>query len=195
MGRKSSGGGWGAIVVVLVAIAVVVMAVMWTLSLFGHVVGLTPTYDEVMNRDKQWLHEHYPNVGWRYAITAVLLLLASVGVFRAINWLGRAPAERTALTARRFGTGLAIAFVALLGIRATIGSPSVVTTTARTSEPSALAEQVASADDQDTEEAAAATARERRAERRREARRRAERRRRAEALRAERRRRAEARAT
>ena len=73
---------------------------MWTLSLFGHAVGLTPSYHDVINGDKQWLPEHYPNMGWRYILMALLLLAAGFGVRRAISWLNRNPIERPALTMR-----------------------------------------------------------------------------------------------
>jgi hypothetical protein len=191
MNRKSSGG-WGSVLAVLIVIGLVIVAVMWSLSLVGHAVGLTPTYHDVMNRDKQWLHEHYPNVGWRYVLTASLLLVGAFGVHRAISWLNRSSLDRTPLTMRRVGTAVAIAFVALLGIRGTIGAPSTASLRASgDSNASALAEPVAQADEEPTDDQAAQLARERKAERRREAERRAERRRQAKRREA-RRRRAEA---
>src|SRR4051794_28356517 len=119
MNRKSSAG-WGGVLAVIIVIGLLIMAVMWTLSLFGHAVGLTPTYHDVMNRDKAWLHVHYPNVGWRYTLTALLLLAAAFGVERTVRWLTRSPTDRTPPTARRIGASVAICFIALLGIRATI---------------------------------------------------------------------------
>jgi hypothetical protein len=57
---------------------------MWPLSLFGHAMHLTPSWHQLMNRDKAWMHEHYPLVGLRYVGATVLLLIAAVATLRPI---------------------------------------------------------------------------------------------------------------
>lgn len=66
----------------MVAIAVVVVVVMWPLSLFGHAIGLTPSWHQLMNRDHTWMHHHYALVGLRYlgAAAIVLALLALLAI-------------------------------------------------------------------------------------------------------------------
>jgi hypothetical protein len=64
---------------------------MWPLSLWGHALHLTPSWDQLMNRDCEWMHEHHPLVGLRYIAAAVLLLLASVPFWGVIR---RRAAER-----------------------------------------------------------------------------------------------------
>jgi hypothetical protein len=88
--RRGSGGGeW---VAALFAIGLVVIAVMWPLSLWGHFIHLTPSWHELMNRHHAWMHEHYPLVGLRYVIAA--LLLAVVLALAAIPFLGAASERR-----------------------------------------------------------------------------------------------------
>lgn len=71
-GRASGGRGLGFIeFLILAAIAIVV--VMWPLCLWGHTIGLTPSWHELWHRDHAWMHEHYSLVGLRYATAAVLL--------------------------------------------------------------------------------------------------------------------------
>jgi hypothetical protein len=70
------GGGSGAIAVIivfLIAIAIVFIPVWLVLSLVGHVIGITPTPDQ-SELGARWLHVHYPDVGFRYVLTADLLI-------------------------------------------------------------------------------------------------------------------------
>jgi hypothetical protein len=62
-------------IVALVVITVVVVAVMWPLSLFGHAIGLTPSWHQLMNRDHHWMHQQYALVGLRYVGAAAILLV------------------------------------------------------------------------------------------------------------------------
>jgi hypothetical protein len=57
----------------LVLLTVVFVVVMWPLSLSGHALGLTPSFDQLLNRDRGWMHDHYPLVGLRYVGAALLL--------------------------------------------------------------------------------------------------------------------------
>jgi hypothetical protein len=77
--RRSSGGG-GELIAFLLVVALVVFVVMWPLSLWGHAIHLTPSWHQLMNRNKAWLHEHYPLVGLRYLGAGAALLVAIGGV-------------------------------------------------------------------------------------------------------------------
>ena len=74
--RSSSGSGGfvGFMIAAVVVLTVVVVAVMWPLSLFGHAIGLTPSWHQLMNRDHHWMHQHYALVGLRYLGAAVILV-------------------------------------------------------------------------------------------------------------------------
>lgn len=61
-------------------IGLVVVGIMWPLSLLGHALGLTPSWHQLMHRNRIWEHQHYPLVGLRYVGTAALLLAAVVVV-------------------------------------------------------------------------------------------------------------------
>src|SRR3954471_4537547 len=103
-GRGSSDGCAGLIAIAL-AIGLIIVVVMWPLSTFGHAIHMTPSWHQLMNRDKAWMHEHYPLVGLRYAGTAALLL--GLVVAASIPFLGMA-AERAGQrgeTVRRGGGG------------------------------------------------------------------------------------------
>jgi hypothetical protein len=74
--RKSgSSSGTGALLAVIIAVGIVIFAVMWPLSLWGHAIELTPSWHQLMHRNHTWMHEHYPLVGLRYVGAAVLLIL------------------------------------------------------------------------------------------------------------------------
>lgn len=68
-------------ILLLIAFAVVSLivlyVVMWPLSLWGHAIQLTPSWHQLMHRNGEWIHQHYPLVGLRYvaafALLAVLL--------------------------------------------------------------------------------------------------------------------------
>lgn len=74
--RKSgSSSGMGALLAVIIAVGIVIFAVMWPLSLWGHAIELTPSWHQLMHRNHTWMHEHYQLVGLRYVGSAVLLIL------------------------------------------------------------------------------------------------------------------------
>ena len=91
--RRSSSGSGGAFVGLLIILAVVFVAVMWPLSLFGHAIGLTPSWHQLMNRNHTWMHHHYPLVGLRYLGAAVALLVLAVIVVVALAAYGHKAAE------------------------------------------------------------------------------------------------------
>src|SRR3954470_17467916 len=94
-GRGSSDGCAGLIAIAL-AIGLIIVVVMWPLSTFGHAIHMTPSWHQLMNRDKAWMHEHYPLVGLRYLGAAVLLGIAVLTVLApALN----KQAERASLRA------------------------------------------------------------------------------------------------
>jgi hypothetical protein len=76
-------------------VGILITVVMWPLSLWGHAIHLTPSWDQLMNRDKEWMHDHYPLVGLRYVGAAVLLAFA-VGLVSLPFWgvIERRAAER-----------------------------------------------------------------------------------------------------
>jgi hypothetical protein len=64
--------------------AIVVVLVMWPLSLWGHAIRLTPSWHQLMHRDKAWMHEHYPLVGLRYLVAAIILIAVAIAVLGPI---------------------------------------------------------------------------------------------------------------
>lgn len=91
--RRSSSGSGAALFGLLIILAVVFVAVMWPLSLFGHAIGLTPSWHQLMNRHHTWMHHHYPLVGLRYLGAAVALLVIAVIVVIALTTYGQKVAE------------------------------------------------------------------------------------------------------
>jgi hypothetical protein len=73
--RRSSSGSGAAFLGFLIVLAIIVFAVMWPLSLFGHAIGLTPSWHQLMNRNHTWMHQHYSLVGLRYLGAAGILLV------------------------------------------------------------------------------------------------------------------------
>lgn len=94
--RRRSGGGVG-LLGFLVVVGFVIFAVMWPLSTWGHAIHLTPSWHQLMNRDKSWMHRHYPLVGLRYVGALAALLVVLTPVIRA---MARASGERRAASAR-----------------------------------------------------------------------------------------------
>ena len=80
--RRSSGSDGGFMVfmiIAMLALAAVFVAVMWPLSLFGHAIGLTPSWHQLMNRDHTWMHHHYALVGLRYlGASAIFIFVLAV---------------------------------------------------------------------------------------------------------------------
>ena len=52
--------------VVLSILLIVILVMMWPLTLFGHALGMTPSWHQLWNRNHVWMHHHYPLVGLRY---------------------------------------------------------------------------------------------------------------------------------
>lgn len=73
------GGGCAPLIGLMLVIGLIVVAVMWPLSLWGHAIHLTPSWSQLMDRDQDWMHRHYPLVGLRY-VGAALLLLPAVAI-------------------------------------------------------------------------------------------------------------------
>lgn len=62
-----------ALVGLLVLVGLVIVVVMWPLSTWGHAIHLTPSWHQLMHRNKAWMHHHYPLVGLRYLGAAISL--------------------------------------------------------------------------------------------------------------------------
>ena len=75
--RRSSSGSGATLVVLLIAFGILIFVVMWPLSLFGHAIGLTPSWHQLMNRNHTWMHQHYALVGVRYSGAGAILLIVS----------------------------------------------------------------------------------------------------------------------
>jgi hypothetical protein len=99
--RSSSSGGSGALIGVLIAIAIAVFAIMWPLSLWGHVIHLTPSWHQLMNRNHAWEHQHYPLVGLRYIGAAALLVGLLIAGLLATAIPARAKAQQRAAEEQR----------------------------------------------------------------------------------------------
>jgi hypothetical protein len=84
-GRRSSDPGFlGWLTAIAVVVAIVIFVVMWPLSLWGHALHLRPSWHQLMHRDKDWMHAHYPLVGLRYFGAAVLLAIAVTTAVRPL---------------------------------------------------------------------------------------------------------------
>src|SRR4051794_7954844 len=83
---------FGRLIGLLFLLALAFTVVMWPLSLWGHAIHLTPSWHQLMNRDHDWMHKHYPLVGLRYVGAAVLLTIA---VYYLASLTRRATQERT----------------------------------------------------------------------------------------------------
>ena len=65
-------------------LAILLLVVLWPLSLWGHALHMTPSWHQLMHRDKAWLHEHYPLVGLRYAVALALLLIVATAALAPV---------------------------------------------------------------------------------------------------------------
>jgi hypothetical protein len=95
-----------AYVAAMLVVCLVVIAVMWPLSFWGHALGMTPNFSQLLGRNHGWLHEHYPLVGLRYVEALVALVVAGV----AVVWL----ATEHGPTRHRLGGSLRAAALVLL---------------------------------------------------------------------------------
>jgi hypothetical protein len=66
-----------------VVIAVVVIAVMWPVTLLGHALGLTPSWHQLLHRNRAWKHQHYPLLGLRYLGVVAIGIPALLMTIRA----------------------------------------------------------------------------------------------------------------
>lgn len=84
-----------AILLVCAVIYFIVMyVVMWPLSVWGHAIGLTPSYHELRHANHVWEHRHYALVGLRYVAAAASLLILLIGSGVLLSRLGRSEKSR-----------------------------------------------------------------------------------------------------
>jgi hypothetical protein len=95
-GSNGSGEFWIALIGFALVVALVIFLVMWPLSLWGHALGLTPSWHQLMHRNKAWEHRHYPLVGLRYVGAAAALAGTVAGAITLLLALPRLQ-RRTAL--------------------------------------------------------------------------------------------------
>src|SRR3954452_19393529 len=101
-GRRGAGGGATLLGAVLV-IGLVVMVVMWPLCLWGHMLHLTPSWHQLMNRDHDWMAHHYSHVVWRFIAAAGLLLVTVAPILVSLARAAeRADVERQAHEAHAY---------------------------------------------------------------------------------------------
>lgn len=79
--KKDEGNGWAILIGIVLAIA----AVLFVLSTIGHVLGLTPTFDELTDRPDGWVGEHYRGVFWGFVLTIVLLAAVAALAYVAVR--------------------------------------------------------------------------------------------------------------
>ncbi len=95
-GRSGGSGGiWGPLIGFIIVVGIVVLVVMWPLSLWGHAIHLTPSWHQLMNRNKAWMHDHYSLVGLRY-VGAAMALLGVIGGVLAVLVAIDAPSQKRA---------------------------------------------------------------------------------------------------
>jgi hypothetical protein len=69
----------------LLVVGMVVAAILLALSVPGHLLGLTPTFGQVVNKDGAWLDRHYQHWVWGYVITVLVLLTVVAFVTIAVR--------------------------------------------------------------------------------------------------------------
>jgi hypothetical protein len=94
--KREAQSGFGMLIVAVLVVGAIIFAVMWPLSLWGHALHLTPSWHQLMHRDKAWLHHHYPLVGLRYLAAAGALLTVVLVVVLGVVAVGEI-AERRSL--------------------------------------------------------------------------------------------------
>lgn len=96
--KRETQSGCGALIIAILVVGAIVFAIMWPLSLWGHALHLTPSWHQLMHRDKAWLHHHYPLVGLRYLAAAgallAVVLVVMLGVVAASEMAERRSLER-----------------------------------------------------------------------------------------------------
>jgi hypothetical protein len=117
--NNQGGGGWLGIFIV---IAIVLFVVAWTLSAVGHVLGLTPTYDEAFNSSDGWVSEHYRGVVVGYLLTVAFLgtvgYLAILALRAISDDAGIAHHARHALKRASYGAAVLLLLIVTLPIGA-----------------------------------------------------------------------------
>ena len=171
--NNQGGGGWLGIFIV---IAIVLFVIAWTLSSVGHVLGLTPSYDEAFNRPDGWVSEHYRGVVVGYLLTVAFLgtvaYLAVLAIRTISDDAGIAHDAREALKRASYGAAVLLLLIVILPIGARSVSESQ-TATAASSTPSPAAESIVAEDDAEDLARERAARKAERARERREAARRA----------------------
>ena len=109
MRNQNSGGAW---LVGLILLALVVFAVVHGVSGLGHLLGLTPTGDEILNRDSEWVKAHYQGVVIGYILT-VLVIAFAAGIYFLLH---RSRANASAEERKPLWNGAAIAAGVLAGM-------------------------------------------------------------------------------
>jgi hypothetical protein len=161
-GSKGSDGGSGC--AVIVGIVLVIAAVLWLLSSIGHLLGLTPTFDELTDRPDGWVSQHYSGVFVGYALTVAVIVVVLAGVWLAIAASSGDPPQSQ--RAREWLTRLGYAAVGLLlmVVVLPIGPKSPGS---REATPSNQATDVGASPEEPRPDRSAEAARERRREKRR----------------------------
>ena len=169
--NNQGSGGWLGI---LIVIAIVLFVIAWTLSSVGHVLGLTPSYDEAFNRPDGWVSEHYRGVVVGYLLTIAFfgtLAYLAVLAYRTISDdPGVAHHARGALKRASYGAAALVLLILILPIGArSVSEPKMA---AASRAPSPAAESIVTEEDaQDRARERAARKAERMRERREAARR------------------------
>ena len=84
------------------AVVLVVGAVIWFVSAAGHVLGLTPTYNQINHHGHTWIDARYQNVPWGYVLT-VLTLVVGVPLSIALSAELARPRPRAGVAAAPVG--------------------------------------------------------------------------------------------
>jgi hypothetical protein len=86
-------GGCLGLFALLVVLALLSVALAWSVSAVGHVLDLTPTYAEIDDEGAGWIDARYENVAWGHVLT-VLTLAGGVPLCVALSAeLARPPAR------------------------------------------------------------------------------------------------------
>lgn len=74
MARRGEEKGGAGCLAVIVGVVLAFLAVAWSLSTVGHLLGLTPSYSEAFDRPDGWVGRHYRGVFWGYVLTVVAIV-------------------------------------------------------------------------------------------------------------------------
>lgn len=73
----------------IIALLLAVTAAFFGLSYIGHLLGLTPTFEEATDRPDGWVGDHYENVAGGYVLTALVLIWLVAMLAWTVVWLQR----------------------------------------------------------------------------------------------------------